>query len=393
MNRLLVLLLWVAGPAFAADRVVIHAGTLIDGVSKRPRTEVTVVVEGGLVAEVAPGFRAPAEGETLIDLSDRTVLPGLMDMHTHLSGELSPESYSEWIYMDPTDEVLRATVYARRTLEAGFTTVRDVGDDGMVVRSLRDAIAKGWVEGPRIYTAGKYEIKPTDLVFVFVPLIIAGIVTGRLKGLDMFGVKADLSALWAEAADTKIEEQISSAPNSSVGDVMEFVNTASKGGVAEIPRLIANKTNALSFTLGMGGYYGRAISEYFDRLYGSSYLRYVIVNNADESLFGIYPAADLIAYLRAAGPDAYAQFEGSLNRADPQSQEWLTQLPGFISAKSALSANVSKRDALQAMADLEVESLPVVDAGQRFIGTVERSKLTTSLVLAVTDRVAAKGGE
>ena len=245
----------------------------------------------------------------------------------------------------------------------------------------------------RIYTAGKYEIKPTDLVFVFVPLIIAGIVTGRLKGLDMFGVKADLSALWAEAADTKIEEQISSAPNSSVGDVMEFVNTASKGGVAEIPRLIANKTNALSFTLGMGGYYGRAISEYFDRLYGSSYLRYVIVNNADESLFGIYPAADLIAYLRAAGPDAYAQFEGSLNRADPQSQEWLTQLPGFISAKSALSANVSKRDALQAMADLEVESLPVVDAGQRFIGTVERSKLTTSLVLAVTDRVAAKGGE
>lgn len=243
----------------------------------------------------------------------------------------------------------------------------------------------------RVYTAGKYEIKPTDLVFVVVPLLVAGIATGRLTGLDMFGVRADLSAFWAEAADTKIEAQISSAPDSSVGDVTELLNTATKGGVGEIPRLIASKTNALTFSLGMGGYYGPVIEEYFDRLYGSSYLRYVIVNNADGSLFGMYPAADLIAYLRAAGPDAYAELERNLNRADGSAQEWLTQLPGFVSAKSALTANVSKRDALQTMADLEAESLPVVDENQRFLGTVERSKLTTSLVLAVTDRVAGAG--
>jgi CBS domain-containing protein len=207
----------------------------------------------------------------------------------------------------------------------------------------------------------------------------------------MFGVRADLSALWAEAAETKIEAQISSAPDSSVGDITELLNTASKGGVGEIPRLIANKTNALTFELGMGGYYGDAIAQYFDRLYGSSYLRYVVVNNADGSLFGMYPAADLIAYFRAAGPGAYDELERYLNRGDTAAQEWLAQLPGFVSAKSALTANVSKRDALQTMADLEVDSLPVVDDSERFAGTVERSKLTTSLVLAVTDRVT--GGE
>jgi CBS domain-containing protein len=243
----------------------------------------------------------------------------------------------------------------------------------------------------RVYTAGKYEIKPTDLVFVVVPLLVAGIATGRLTGLDMFGVRADLSALWAEAAETKIEGQISSAPDSSVGDVMEMLNAASKGGVGEIPRLIANKTNALTFSLGMGGYYGDAITQYFDALYGSSYLRYIVVNNPDGSLFGLYPAADLIAYFRAAGPGAYDDLERYLNRGDTAAQEWLAQLPGFVPAKAALTANVSKRDALQAMADLNADSLPVVDTDQRFVGTVERSKLTTSLVLAVTDRVAEGG--
>jgi CBS domain-containing protein len=243
----------------------------------------------------------------------------------------------------------------------------------------------------RVFSAGKYEIKPTDLVFVVVPLLVAGIATGRLTGFDMFGVRADLSALWAEAADTEIEGQISSAPDSSVGDVTELLNTATKGGVGDIPRLIATKTNALSFSLGMGGYYGPVIEEYFDRLYGSSYLRYVVVNNPDGSLFGMYPAADLIAYFRAAGPEAYGELERNLNRADGQAQEWLTQLPGFVSAKAALTGSVSKRDALQTMADLDADSLPVVDENGRFVGTVERSKLTTSLVLAVTDRVTGAG--
>jgi imidazolonepropionase-like amidohydrolase len=78
-----------------------------------------------------------------------------MDMHTHLSSQMGPKAYEEEFRMNPADYALRSTLYARRTLEAGFTTVRDLGDEHRVTIALRDAIAKGWVEGPRIFTAGK----------------------------------------------------------------------------------------------------------------------------------------------------------------------------------------------------------------------------------------------
>jgi imidazolonepropionase-like amidohydrolase len=77
-----------------------------------------------------------------------------MDMHVHLSGEQSPQSYTEGFFMNPADVALRATTYARKTLLAGFTTVRDCGADDKIHFALRDAVAKGWIDGPRIYAAG-----------------------------------------------------------------------------------------------------------------------------------------------------------------------------------------------------------------------------------------------
>ena len=152
---LLLLLLALAVPGPAQARTLIHAGTLIDGVSKRPRTEVTVIVESGKIAGVESGYTQPGAGDTLIDLKAHTLMQGLMDMHTHLSGEFSKDSYTEEFFMSPMENVLRSTQFARRTLYAGFTTVRDLGDDGETVVALRNAINKGWIEGPRIYTAGK----------------------------------------------------------------------------------------------------------------------------------------------------------------------------------------------------------------------------------------------
>jgi len=157
MRRLLpCLALFLALPvASAGARTLVHAGSLIDGVAAKPRSQVTIVVDGGRFTEIAPGYLDPAPGDEVIDLEAYTVLPGLMDMHTHLSHQHSPTSYTEGFYMNPTDGVLRSTVYCKRTLMAGFTTVRDLGDDGMQVRSLRDAIRKSWIIGPRIFTAGK----------------------------------------------------------------------------------------------------------------------------------------------------------------------------------------------------------------------------------------------
>jgi imidazolonepropionase-like amidohydrolase len=113
-----------------------------------------VVVEGGRVREVTSGKSAPADAK-VIDLSAQTCMPGLIDSHTHLTDQTSRSAYSDRFRWNNADYVIRSTVYARRTLLAGFTTVRNLGDNQNESASLRDAINAGIVPGPRIFTAGK----------------------------------------------------------------------------------------------------------------------------------------------------------------------------------------------------------------------------------------------
>ena len=156
--RCFVILLMVVGflvHETLSAATIIHAGRLIDGRSDELQTEMSIVVEDGRITKVVPGFLKPAEGDKLIDLSAHTVMPGLMDMHTHLMGQHSKDSYTEKFFMEESDYALRSTMFARATLMAGFTTVRDLGDNGINSVSLRKAITEGWIIGPRIYTAGK----------------------------------------------------------------------------------------------------------------------------------------------------------------------------------------------------------------------------------------------
>ena len=146
-------LVLLAGRCPAAT--VVHAGRLIDGRSDQPRMEVSIVIDGGRIVRVAAGYLKPAADDKLVDLREYTVLPGLMDMHTHLQSQHSKESYTERFFMDQADYALRSTLHARRTLLAGFTTVRDLGDNGVNSIALRKAIEQGWAMGPRIFTSGK----------------------------------------------------------------------------------------------------------------------------------------------------------------------------------------------------------------------------------------------
>jgi imidazolonepropionase-like amidohydrolase len=137
----------------SAQTTLIHAGTLIDGRSDSPRTQVTIVVEGDRITGVEEGFRSPGAGDELIDLSAHWVMPGFIDMHVHLEGETSPDRYVERFTLNPEELAFRSVEFARRTLEAGFTTVRDLGGTG-VNTALRDAVSAGRAAGPRIVSAG-----------------------------------------------------------------------------------------------------------------------------------------------------------------------------------------------------------------------------------------------
>ncbi len=154
-RRLLVTGAALLAATLAPAKTLIHAGSLIDGRADTARKTVTLTVDGDRITGLADGYTAPAAGDTVIDLKHATVMPGLMDMHVHITGEQSGQAgYAERFYLNPADAALRATTYAKKTLLAGFTTVRDCGAGDKLNLAMRDAIAKGWVDGPRIFAAG-----------------------------------------------------------------------------------------------------------------------------------------------------------------------------------------------------------------------------------------------
>ena len=152
-NVILAVSALLAAAPVAAAPTAIHCGHLLDVLTGKMLGATTVVVEGNKVREVATGSTAPADAVE-IDLSSQTCLPGLIDSHTHLSNQSGPTQYVDQFHWNNADYVVRSTIYARRTLLAGFTTVRNLGDQQNETVALRNAINAGLLPGPRISTAG-----------------------------------------------------------------------------------------------------------------------------------------------------------------------------------------------------------------------------------------------
>ena len=146
----------LASTAALAAPTYIHAGRVIAVPGQAPRGATTIVVDQGRIVSLQDGYVAAPEGATAIDLKDKTVLPGLIDSHTHLA---SDRAGNEGIVAMVTEAIplhaMETYWNGMKTLRAGFTTVRNLGDEGGKVLALKEAIKRGWVQGPRIVDAGE----------------------------------------------------------------------------------------------------------------------------------------------------------------------------------------------------------------------------------------------
>lgn len=157
------LLALILSGGLAAENLVIHAGTLLATPGSQPRPNQSIIIADGVIREIRDGFIRPDandNGQRVLDLSDRFVMPGFIDLHVHLSGQTGDNRATDTVTQSDADVALTAAMYAHRTLLTGFTTLRDLGSRGEPLYALRDAIAANKVPGPRLLVSGT-SITPT----------------------------------------------------------------------------------------------------------------------------------------------------------------------------------------------------------------------------------------
>jgi imidazolonepropionase-like amidohydrolase len=154
MRKLFWVFLLLLGITARAQRTLIYCGQLVDTKNNQVLGDMSIIVEGNTITDVVKGYPPAGKTDKLVDLRNRTVMPGLIDCHVHLESETSPNIQLKRFTQNAPDIAFQSILYAKITLLSGFTTVRDVGGSGVNI-ALKNAIAKGIVIGPRVYTAGK----------------------------------------------------------------------------------------------------------------------------------------------------------------------------------------------------------------------------------------------
>jgi len=196
-----------------AQTQLIYAGELLADARKAPQSNMTLIIDQGEITEVRKGFveLSEFEGATLIDHRNRFVMPGLFDMHVHLQDEIGPDNKIQTVTESTELTAMKSVMFAERTLQAGFTTVRDLGSNPQTMFALRDAINKGWVKGPRIISAGQVSI------------------TGG--HLDVDGMRHDLLEKYSAPFTCDFADECQKATRSAIKYGADAIKIASTGGV------------------------------------------------------------------------------------------------------------------------------------------------------------------
>jgi imidazolonepropionase-like amidohydrolase len=199
----------------ADDIKIVHAGTLLAVPGEAPVNRQSIVIRSGRIDQIVDGYVTPSDlgvDAEVINLRDKFVLPGLIDMHVHITSQLGPDSRNDALYVTTSMKALRGAHYAGTTLRAGFTTVRDLGAEPEAIFALRDAINQGLIDGPTIVAAGS-----------------AIAATGGHGDVD--GYKAELLELWTPNSICDGPYDCRSAVRQAVKFGSDWVKITATGGV------------------------------------------------------------------------------------------------------------------------------------------------------------------
>jgi CBS domain-containing protein len=225
----------------------------------------------------------------------------------------------------------------------------------------------------------KFEVRPTDVVVAIFPVVIFLLVTGKIQKLQVG--ELNIETAFVKASTSEIKPQVT--PLTGLPSVA--IHTNPKLALAELPRLLESRTEGLTFRLGYSGYDGSAIREYLDALAKQPFFRYVIIENPDSTFWSMADARALAGlFMSPNRPYTADDFARWLASSDTTA---LQKLPGFLSSKGAVTETTDKSQALQLMESLSVDTLPVVNADRRFVGIVNRSRLTASMILEVANEL------
>ncbi|MBN1154927.1 CBS domain-containing protein [candidate division KSB1 bacterium] len=231
----------------------------------------------------------------------------------------------------------------------------------------------------RLRTGNRIEIKNTDILLAIIPVVLFLLITGKITKFEFGMLKFE--TVFKEAASKKIESEIITLQDLPIRSVESDI----KLGINKIPELIEKKTEALEFRLGYGRYYGPAIRDYLNSLAAYPFFNYIIINKMNGEFFAIMNAQHLFTLINTDNsPYNPSDLANWLNNSD---EEIISKLPGTILLLNAIDANTDKNDALKQMEQIDVDFLPVVDDEKRFVGIVDRSRLLSSLIVDVSNRL------